>query len=268
MSGVGRLTVAGAAGQQRSGHWLLARLGKRVLRPGGLGLTRRMLERSGLCGSDVVELAPGLGRTAAEVLDWGPRSYTGVERDEGAALATAEVVGPHGRVVRADATRTGLADACADVVLGEAMLTMQSDAVKQTVVAESARMLRPGGRYAIHELGLLPDDLDAAVGTELRKELARATSVNARPRTMAEWCALLEEAGLVVEWSSAAPMALLRLPRIVADEGVQGTARIISNVLRDGDARRRVLRMRAVFRRHRHVLRGVAIVARRPTGLS
>ena len=26
------------------GHWVLARMGKRVLRPGGLELTRRMLE--------------------------------------------------------------------------------------------------------------------------------------------------------------------------------------------------------------------------------
>lgn len=40
--------VAGAPGEVLSvekmpGHWLLARLGKRVLRPGGLGLTREML---------------------------------------------------------------------------------------------------------------------------------------------------------------------------------------------------------------------------------
>ena len=44
------------------GHWLLARLGKRVLRPGGRELTRQML--NGLCikaSDDVVEFAPGLG---------------------------------------------------------------------------------------------------------------------------------------------------------------------------------------------------------------
>ena len=43
------------------GHWLLARLGKRVLRPGGRELTHRMLDAATLPGAEVVELAPGLG---------------------------------------------------------------------------------------------------------------------------------------------------------------------------------------------------------------
>ena len=50
------------------GHWLFARLGKRVLRPGGLGLTHRMLADAQLAGADVVELAPGMGRTARRSL--------------------------------------------------------------------------------------------------------------------------------------------------------------------------------------------------------
>ena len=40
------------------GHWLLARLGKRVLRPGGLELTTRLLAAARIGGSDVVELGP------------------------------------------------------------------------------------------------------------------------------------------------------------------------------------------------------------------
>ena len=49
------------------GHWVLARAGKRVLRPGGAALTADMLAHAGLPGADVVEMAPGLGRTAAEI---------------------------------------------------------------------------------------------------------------------------------------------------------------------------------------------------------
>ena len=46
------------------GHWLLAKLGKRVLRPGGLELTRVMLKRLDIQSCDaVVEFAPGLGVT-------------------------------------------------------------------------------------------------------------------------------------------------------------------------------------------------------------
>lgn len=97
------------------------------------------------------------------------------------------------------------------------------------------------------------------------KTLARVIKVNARPQTMIEWRALLEEAGLVVDWTETAPMALLSMRRNLADEGLRGTARIIRNVLRDKDARHRVPRMRALFRQHRHALRGVALIAHRPS---
>src|SRR6185312_11720373 len=75
------------------GHWLLARLGKRVLRPGGLATTRWLLEHGGLGASDdVVELAPGMGVTAALILGRRPRSYCAVERDEAAARVVREAV--------------------------------------------------------------------------------------------------------------------------------------------------------------------------------
>ena len=51
------------------GHWVLARLGKRVLRPGGMGLTHWLIDTLDIAGEDdVVEFAPGMGRTAQLVL--------------------------------------------------------------------------------------------------------------------------------------------------------------------------------------------------------
>ena len=49
----------------------------------------------------------------------------------------------HGEVIVADAGATGLPDASADVVLGEAMLTMQSEKAKHAIVAEAVRLLNP-----------------------------------------------------------------------------------------------------------------------------
>lgn len=247
------------------GHWLLARLGKRVLRPGGVELTRTLLSAAGLPDSDVVELAPGLGRTASEIIALRPRSYRGVDSDEDAARATEPIVAPAGgSVITADAARTGLPDASADVVIGEAMLTMQGDTAKGAIVAEAARLLRPGGRYAIHELGLTPDDTGDDVKTGIRTDLARAIRVNARPLTAAEWRRLLADHGLEVERVETAPMALLQPRRILADEGARGAARFALNLLRQRDARRRVLTMRATFRKHREHLVAVALVARKP----
>ncbi len=246
-------------------HWLLARLGKRVLRPGGAGLTRLLLAAAGVRGADVVELAPGLGRTADWILDVQPHAYVGVERDPVAAVSVDGVVAGRGGGVRiAVAADTGLPDACADVVVGEAMLTMQTDRGKRAIITEAVRLLRPGGRSAIHELGLTSDDIDEAAADGIRQELARTIRVNARPLTEAEWRALLTDAGLVVDRVDTAPMALLQLRRNIADEGVVGTLRIVRNVLRDADARRRVLAMRKTFTRNADSMTGIALVARLP----
>ncbi|AGZ53362.1 methyltransferase domain-containing protein [Mycobacterium kansasii] len=249
------------------GHWLLARLGKRVLRPGGVELTRTLLARADVSDADVLELAPGLGRTAAEILVRHPRSYVGAEGDPDAANLVRGVLQDHGNrgdVRVTDASDTGLPDASVDVVIGEAMLTMQGDAAKHAIVAEAARVLRPRGRYAIHELALTPDDVPDDVSTEVRQSLARAIKVNARPLTVAEWSQLLAGHGLVVEHVATAPMALLQPRRLIADEGLFGALRFAKNVLTQPAARKRVLVMRNTFRKHRERLAAVAIVASKP----
>jgi hypothetical protein len=49
-----------------SGYWLLAKMGKRIQRPGGLELTRSLLDELNIETSDrVVEFAPGLGHVGA-----------------------------------------------------------------------------------------------------------------------------------------------------------------------------------------------------------
>lgn len=246
------------------GHWVLARAGKRVLRPGGAALTAAMLDHARLPGSDVVELAPGLGRTAAEIVAARPASYTAIDRDPQAAARVAAVVSASGVVRQGEAADTGLDDACADVVVGEAMLTMQGDKSKAAIVAEAARVLRPGGRYAIHELGVAPDDIDEEYYTRLRRDLARAIHVNARPMTAAAWRGLLEDAGLVVDWVDTAPMALLKMSRNLRDEGPGGAARIMWNVMRDKALRERMMEMRRTFTRYEKDMVGIALVAHKP----
>ena len=248
-------------------HWLLARLGKRVLRPGGIELTRALLERAGLPGSDVLELAPGTGSTASEILARHPRSYVGAEKDPDAAAAVRAIVGEHGGEVRvADAAKTGLPDGSADVVVGEAMLSIQGDAVKEAIIGEVARVLRPGGRYAIHELALTPNSVEEDVKTEIRQALATSMNLDARPLTVSEWMELLAEHELVVDAVSTAPMAMLEPRRLIADEGLSGALRFAKNLLTHRDARRRVLGMRRTFRAHRRQLAAVAILAHKPGG--
>lgn len=68
------------------GHWPLASLGKTVLRPGGISLTRRLLEVAGHTPTDcVVEPGPGVGRTAEILLSVRPASYRGITPSPGGA---------------------------------------------------------------------------------------------------------------------------------------------------------------------------------------
>lgn len=260
------LPHAGRDDDSVAGHWLLARLGKRVLRPGGAELTRTLLSQAKVTGADVVELAPGLGRTAADIVALGPRSYAGVDADPAAVRTVEPIVSEYGGVRAADAAETGLPDDSADVVIGEAMLTMQGDKAKDAIVAEAIRVLRPGGRYAIHELALTPTDLADEVKTDIRRALARSIRVNARPLTVTEWRQLLAARGLIVDRVETAPMALLEPRRMVADEGLLGALRFARNLLVQPDARRRVLDMRRTFRKHHRHLIAVAIVAHKPDG--
>lgn len=255
------LPLAERSDEDLPGHWLLARLGKRVLRPGGLQLTTRLLTAARLQGADVVELGPGLGRTAGDIVALRPRSYVGVDDTATTTETVRAIVSPvGGTVVVADAAATGLPGASADVVVGEAMLTMQSDKAKREIVSEAFRVLRPGGRYAIHELGLAPDTMPQDTKDQIRRDMARAIKVNARPLTAAEWTQLLTDAGFEVLSVDHAPMALLNPARVLADEGPVRALRIVGNLIRRPAARRRVIGMRRTFHRYRDSLTAVAVV--------
>ena len=131
--------------EKAAGHWLLAQLGKKVLRPGGRETTNWLLSRALGGQIDVVEFAPGLGITALEIVKRSPKTYTGVDLDPKAAEIVRGRIGnnPNYTVVNAGAQETGLPDSSYDVVVGEAMLTMQTDKHKLEIMREAARILRP-----------------------------------------------------------------------------------------------------------------------------
>ena len=245
------------------GHWLLARMGKRVLRPGGIELTQQMLDALDIGGGDeVVEFAPGLGVTARTALAREPRSYTGIERDEDAARHVRSYLsGESRRCLVGHAEGTGLSDGSASVVYGEAMLTMQTSAQKVAIVAEAARVLRAGGRYGIHELALEPDDLSDSTKTKIQQDLSAAIHVRARPLTASEWRELLAAHGFVVTKHVNAPMHLLEPRRLIRDEGLARALRFIWNVATTPAARQRVRAMHGLFRRYADHLAATAIVA-------
>ena len=247
------------------GHWLLAKLGKKVLRPGGKKLTNWMIDNANPTNKRVVEFAPGLGITAAEILDRNPKTYTGVDQDPDAATATTlstkqARLGIPTEVINGVASDTGLPAGSADLVVGEAMLTMQGEKGKAAIVSEANRILATGGRYAIHELLLTPNNVDQTVADNLRKALATTIKVNARPLTATEWSELLENNGFKVLSIKVAPMGLLQPKQMIEDEGPR-VLKIMFNLARNPQARKRVLAMRKVFSENAQNLGAISIIA-------
>jgi hypothetical protein len=246
------------------GHWVLARLGKKVLRPGGLGATRMLLKQMNITRrDDVVEFAPGMGLTAEMILQSSPASYTGVERDVPAARRLRSVLDGRGRVYDGSAESSGLPTMCASRVVGEAMLSMHPIQVKEAIIAEASRLLTPGGLYGIHELVLRPDNAAPRVRRELCSTMSKVIHQGVTPLSTREWLALLDEHDFVPVSVEYVPFRLLNPARLVADEGWPGALKFGWNLLRDKDARKRVLAMRKVFSKYRDNLSAIVIVARK-----
>lgn len=249
----------------RQGHWILAKMGKKVLRPGGKELTQKLIKNLNINTNDeVVEFAPGLGFTAAITLKSNPKTYTGIElNEEAASILRKTINGENRKIVVGNAANSTLNDDAYTKVYGEAMLTMQADHRKSKIIQEAYRILEKGGLYGIHELGLNPNEISEEIKKEIQHELAQVIKVNARPLTTKEWTMLLENEGFEVLKTETNPMHLLEPKRMIDDEGFFRTLKIVFNILTHPKERKRILAMRKVFRKYQSHLNAISIVAKK-----
>lgn len=254
--------------EKLQGHWILARAGKRVLRPGGLELTRRMLDALAIGPQDrVVEFAPGLGITARIVLQHHPFAYWGVEREPAAAgYLRQRLSGLNAEIVLGQAEQSGLPDACASVVYGEAMLSMQSQEQKNRIVVEARRLLAGVGRHGIHEMCFSRDDISDSLRHEIQAAMSKEIHAGVHPLSRSEWVRLFEQNGLKVTWTCNTPMHLLEPRRMLQDEGFGGCLRIAFNIATNSMLRHRILAMRRLFRKYVEHLGAISLVGQRELG--
>ncbi len=83
-----------------------------------------------------------------------------------------------------------LPDACVDVVISNCVINLAAD--KQRVLREAARVLKPGGRFAVSDV-IADDDMDAAT----RADMEAFTGCVAGALTRAEYEHALDAAGFV-----------------------------------------------------------------------
>jgi SAM-dependent methyltransferase len=83
-----------------------------------------------------------------------------------------------------------LPDGSVDVVISNCVINLSTD--KASVLREVARVLRPGGRFAVSDVIADPD-----IDEETRRDVARWTGCIAGALTEERYRALLEQAGLI-----------------------------------------------------------------------
>lgn len=191
-----------------------------------------------------------------------PKTYTGIElNEEAAGILKKTIKGENRKIIITSAADSTLEENFTDKVYGEAMLTMQSDVRKSEIVREAYRILKKGGFYGIHELGLIPDDISEEIKTDIQKQLAHEIKVNARPLTRSEWTSVLEKEGFVIVSVETNTMSMLEPKRILDDEGLFRMLKIVFNILTHPHDRKRILAMRKMFRKYHKYMNAIAIVA-------
>jgi len=191
-------------------------------------------------------------------------AYWGVEREPAAVGRLRQrFTGPTSHIVLGRVEASGLPDACASVVYGEALLSMQSQQQKNRIVSEACRLLTAGGRYGIHELCFLPDDISDHVRQEIQAAMSREIHVGVQPLCGNEWIRLFRQNGLKVTWSGKAPMHLLEPCRLLADEGFMGGLRIVFRMTSNPGLGQRILAMRRLFNKYVEHLGAVSLVGQR-----
>ncbi len=252
----------GASIESVPGHVFLAKMGKKLLRPGGRRATEELFTLADLKpGERVCEIATNRAVTAMELAGRFGVEVDGVDASEDFLSLARRNVAARGlqdrvRLHVGKGHELPFDDGSFDVVTAEAVITMLPLKRKAETVTEAARVLRPGGRLVIHELAWADD-----TETEIQKELVAAIRHGANPLTMEQWKALATEAGLGDVTVRTGMMSLMSPRGLIRDEGIGGVCRIGFNVLRTRGAFSRFKTMARFFRRHHQRLRYIVMCA-------
>ena len=244
------------------GHEFLARIGKTRLRPGGIEATGWLLEKANIKNdSKVLEVACNMGTTTIELAKRYGCQITAVDLDK-AALNQARLNGDKagvGELVtfeQANAMKLPYDDNSFDIVINEAMLTMQTDKGKAKCMDEYYRVLKPGGVLLTHDVMLKQRD------ENVREELSRAINVNVGPLTEGSWIQLARSHAFDRVDTFVGEMTLMSLRGMIYDEGLGGTLKICFNALKKENYSQ-FMKMFKMFQKNQEKLGFIAMVSRK-----
>jgi SAM-dependent methyltransferase len=249
--------------QTATGHQVLAAAGKKILRPGGKVATEQLFQWADFKpGDTVLELASSFGDSAIALAQRFGVNVVGVEKNPDSvqrARVQVEAAGLSRQItlIEGDIFHLEHISETFDHILAEAILTMQSPDGKARILSGVRDRLKPGGKFLSHEL------LAQAYEEEIHQLLAQTIRANSTPLSEANWISACTAAGLAVQQHQTGPLGLLNIGRMIQDEGLFSTLRILGNILTRPNLRKRVLGMRRAFRQYQQDLGYIVLCATR-----
>ena len=205
-----------------------------TLHPGGLGLTNRLGRLMGLRSGDwVADLASARGESAQALARVFRCNVLGVEFGAEAVRNAQNISPESGRAhfVRGDAECLPLRSGAFDAAVCECSMSLFIN--KAQAVAETARLLRPGGRFGLSDVTIEPDSLPPELEGELGQVLCLTSALTADG-----YVDLLEEGGLSRSVNKIQRAITVR--RLQRDHGTPYVQKLIEHI-----SRRRAAQIRA-----------------------
>ncbi|MCI2774833.1 class I SAM-dependent methyltransferase [Staphylococcus petrasii] len=236
-----------------AGHTFLATLGKKRLRPGGKVATDWLIKKGHFSKEKkVLEVACNMCTTSIELAKTYHCHIEGVDLNNKALEQGRKNVAKHHlekyiHLTQANAAKLPFENNSFDIILNEAMLTMLPIAMKEKVLQEYYRVLKPNGILLTHDIAIVNRPLKEQVITEL----SDAINVKVTPLTTEHWYQLYQSAGFSTIESHTGTLSLMSPPGMIRDEGFVGTLKIIKNALKSAN-RPMFFRMFKTMRKHKN----------------
>lgn len=202
-------------------------IGVEILHPGGLQITRELVERCGIReGMKVLDVASGTGESACFLSEEYGCHVTGIDSSDNMLKRAERKAHERGQPVefmRGDAHHLPFAGGTFDIVISECTICLLK---KEEAMEEMVRVAKDGGCVGMHDLCWKP-----GAPAALKHRLAEVEKE--RPETIDGWKDLFERAGLEVVAAEERSFLLDEWTRLMKKRlGISGQFRIFLKVAR------------------------------------
>ena len=248
-------------------YTLLAVLGKKVIRPGGLGASETIFRIADLqAGQKVLDIGCGVGTTAIQLTSRFACRVTAVDIDKRMieyAKTNIRKAGMAEQIAlkRGDIQALPFADGVFDAVTIEAVSMFTRD--QGASIKEAVRVCRPGGYVFDHEFVWAESPPD-----ELRYLFDTMVCPGMSFDTEREWIELYQSAGQEDTQCISVPFDLLTPRGMLRDEGLTGTVAFIGRAMSRWAYLRKMLWLIKILIRVSPYLSSVVIASTKPSDTS